>query len=72
MYLPSDVKVELMMIEQLGVTVFVFIFPIFLFLIGFGIYMKIRYGTVELSCNGIGVLICCGIALFLSTLMVIL
>lgn len=72
MYLPSDVKVDLMMIEQLGVTVFVFIFPIFLFLIGFEIYMKIRYGTVELSSNGIGVLICCGIALFLSALMVIL
>lgn len=65
-------KYIMSLIQRMEIIVFFLIVVIILFMVGALIYQKIRYGTIELSRNGIGVLICCGIALFLSALMVIL
>ena len=65
-------KYIMSLIQRMEIIILLLVIATILFMVGAMIYMKIRYGTVELSCNRIGVLICCGIALFLSALMVIL
>ena len=65
--------ITLAMIEvTMVIIILLLVIATIMFMVGAMIYLKIRYGTVELSRNKIGVLICCGIALFLSALMVIL
>lgn len=65
-------KYIMSLIQRMEIIILLLVIATILFMVGGMIYLKIRYGTVELSRNGIGVLICCGIALFLSALMVIL
>lgn len=65
-------KYIMSLIQRMEIIILLLVIATILFMVGGMIYLKIRYGTVELSCNGIGVLICCGIVLFLSALMVIL
>lgn len=65
-------KYIMSLIQRMEIIILLLVIATILFMVGAMIYLKIRYGTVEQSRNGIGVLICCGIALFLSALMVIL
>ena len=65
-------KYIMSIIQRMEIIILLLMIATILFMVGAMIYQKIRYGTVELSSNGIGVLICCGIALFLSVLMIAL
>lgn len=65
-------KYIMSLIQRMEIIILLLVIATILFMVGAMIYLKIRYGTVELSRNGIGVLICCSIALLLSALMVIL
>lgn len=65
-------KYIMSLIQRMEIIILLLVIATILFMVGAMIYLKIRYGTVELSRNGIGIFICYGIALFLSALMVIL